>query len=59
MQAARGLGLCICRSIVGQMGGRIWMTSQLGAGSSFFFTVRLAVLDRAPDRPQVSRTAAQ
>ncbi|GAQ92238.1 Putative histidine kinase containing cheY-homologous receiver domain and PAS domain [Klebsormidium nitens] len=50
-----GLGLCICRSIVAEMGGRIWMTSKLGAGSSFFFTVRLAVLDHAPARPQESK----
>ncbi|NJR65695.1 MAG: cell wall metabolism sensor histidine kinase WalK [Leptolyngbyaceae cyanobacterium CRU_2_3] len=34
-----GLGLGICQSIVKAHGGRIWATSSLGQGSSFFFTL--------------------
>ena len=50
-----GLGLTIASQLVGLMGGRIWVESQAGEGSTFHFTVPFGAATAAAAEPLPSR----
>lgn len=54
-----GVGLSLCRDIVTLMGGRVWLQSNLGEGSTFFFSLpRNKIEEPAAKKPAQNKNGS-
>jgi signal transduction histidine kinase len=40
-----GLGLCVCKQIIEQMGGKVSVKSKVGCGTKFFINLEILAID--------------
>lgn len=52
-----GLGLSICKSLIGFLGGKIWLESQLGVGTTVSFILQFEKVAEGTSVPEAEKTA--
>lgn len=53
-----GLGLALCKGLAEKMGGRIWLESELGHGSCFYFSAPFEVVEAPVEAAAATPAAA-